>query len=86
MSSTPSPFLSHFLSEATRQSLSRVELYLQACQQTGATPVSSFLRHMGEANLNLNHYGVGPMGAKALAIVLQVGAFSAKLLPSVRHF
>ncbi|XP_044026118.1 leucine-rich repeat-containing protein 74A-like isoform X2 [Siniperca chuatsi] len=59
--------------EATnqRQSFCRAELYLQACQRTGAVPVSSFLRNMGEANLNLNHYGVGPQGAKALAIVLQ---------------
>ncbi|KAI3364322.1 hypothetical protein L3Q82_011126, partial [Scortum barcoo] len=53
------------------RSLSPTKLYLRACQQTGATPVSSFLRHLGEANLNLNHYGVGPLGAKTLAIVLQ---------------
>lgn len=75
----PPPLLSHFLSDATnqRQSSSQAELYLQACRQTGATPVSSFLRHLGEANLNLNHYGLGPLGAKALAIALQVGVFSA---------
>ncbi|XP_070705981.1 leucine-rich repeat-containing protein 74A-like [Pempheris klunzingeri] len=47
------------------------ELYLQACQRAGVIPVSSFLRHLDEANLNLNHYGVGPLGAKALAIALQ---------------
>ncbi|XP_060908693.1 leucine-rich repeat-containing protein 74A-like [Labrus mixtus] len=52
------------------QSLSPAELYLQACRQTGAVPVSSFL-NLAEADLNLNHYGVGPQGAKALAIVLQ---------------
>ncbi|XP_040920936.1 leucine-rich repeat-containing protein 74A-like [Toxotes jaculatrix] len=54
-----------------RQNLSRAELYLRACQRTGAVPVSSFLRHLGEATLNLNHYGVGPRGAKALATALQ---------------
>ncbi|XP_035535024.1 leucine-rich repeat-containing protein 74A-like [Morone saxatilis] len=54
-----------------RKSYSRAELYLHACQWTGAVPVSSFLRNLDEPNLNLNHYGVGPVGAKALAIVLQ---------------
>ncbi|XP_041815304.1 leucine-rich repeat-containing protein 74A-like [Chelmon rostratus] len=54
-----------------RQRLSRVELYLQACLQTGAVPISSFLRNLSEANLNLNHCGVGPLGAKALAIALK---------------
>ncbi|XP_070782535.1 leucine-rich repeat-containing protein 74A-like [Enoplosus armatus] len=54
-----------------RQSLSRAELYLQACRRTGAVPVSSFFRHLDEANLNLNHCDVGPRGAKALAIILK---------------
>ncbi|KAK5853003.1 hypothetical protein PBY51_006827, partial [Eleginops maclovinus] len=54
-----------------KQSLSRAELYLQACQRTGSVPVSSFLHNLADTNLNLNHYGVGPLGAKALAIVLK---------------
>ncbi|XP_034053548.1 leucine-rich repeat-containing protein 74A-like [Gymnodraco acuticeps] len=54
-----------------KQSQSRAELYLQACQRTGSVPVSSFLRNLGDTNLNLNHYGVGPLGTKALALVLQ---------------
>ncbi|XP_071335276.1 leucine-rich repeat-containing protein 74A-like isoform X2 [Trachinotus anak] len=54
-----------------RQNMSCAEVYLRACRRTGTTPISSFLRHLGEANLNLNHYGVGPLGAKALAIALQ---------------
>ncbi|XP_045916767.1 leucine-rich repeat-containing protein 74A-like isoform X2 [Micropterus dolomieu] len=57
--------------QSQRQSFSRAELYLQACRRTGTIPVSSFLHHLGEVSLNLNHYGVGPQGAKALAIVLQ---------------
>ncbi|XP_033931410.1 leucine-rich repeat-containing protein 74A-like isoform X2 [Pseudochaenichthys georgianus] len=54
-----------------KQSQSRAELYLQACQRTGSVPVSSFLRNLGDTNLNLNYYGVGPLGTKALAFVLQ---------------
>ncbi|XP_062415642.1 leucine-rich repeat-containing protein 74A-like [Pungitius pungitius] len=52
-------------------SLPAAERYLEACRQTGCVPVSSYLRQLGEANLNLNHYGIGHLGAKALAISLQ---------------
>ena len=48
------------------------ELYLWACRLTGAAPVSSFLRHSGQGPLALNHRGLGPRGAKALAIALVV--------------
>nr|XP_046229305.1 leucine-rich repeat-containing protein 74A-like isoform X4 [Scatophagus argus] len=54
-----------------RQSSSRAELYLQLCRKTGTNPVSCFLGDLSEANINLNHYGLGPLGAKALAIALQ---------------
>lgn len=65
-----------FISDATkRQNLSCADVYLQACQRIGTTPISSFLRHMNEATVNLNHYSVGPLGAKALAIALQVWPF-----------
>lgn len=67
-----SSVLSLFISDDQTQRLSRAELYLQACRQTGAVPVSSFLHNLNQANLNLNHYGVGPLGAKALAVALQV--------------
>ncbi|XP_030577982.1 leucine-rich repeat-containing protein 74A-like isoform X2 [Archocentrus centrarchus] len=52
-------------------SLSPAELYLKACRQTGVVPVSYILRHFGDATLNLNYYGLGPRGAKALAILLK---------------
>ncbi|XP_042358927.1 leucine-rich repeat-containing protein 74A-like [Plectropomus leopardus] len=52
-------------------SLSFAERYLQACQGIGTFPVSSFLRHLDEANVILNHYVMGPLGAKAVAVVLQ---------------
>uniref|UniRef100_A0A665UP76 EF-hand domain-containing protein n=1 Tax=Echeneis naucrates TaxID=173247 RepID=A0A665UP76_ECHNA len=54
-----------------KQKVSCAEVYLQACQQIGTPPISSFLRHMDEATFTLNHYAVGPLGAKALAIALQ---------------
>ncbi|XP_054871954.1 leucine-rich repeat-containing protein 74A-like [Amphiprion ocellaris] len=53
------------------QSLSRTDLYLQACRQMRTVPVSSFICHLDKTDLNWNHYGVGPQGVKALAIALQ---------------
>ncbi|XP_028997609.1 leucine-rich repeat-containing protein 74A-like isoform X2 [Betta splendens] len=40
-------------------------------QPTRTISTSSFLSYMNEAGLNLNHCGLGPTGAKALASVLQ---------------
>ncbi|XP_051793020.1 leucine-rich repeat-containing protein 74A-like [Acanthochromis polyacanthus] len=53
------------------QSLSRTELYLQACRQARTVPVSSFIRNLDKTDLNLNHYGMGPQGVKALARALE---------------
>lgn len=55
-----------------RKDLSTEELYLQACELVGVVPVRYFLRHLGSATINLNHHGLGPLGAKALAIALVV--------------
>ncbi|XP_024864135.2 leucine-rich repeat-containing protein 74A isoform X2 [Kryptolebias marmoratus] len=49
----------------------RAEVYLKACRWLGAAPVSSFLRDSGAAALNLNSYGVGRLGAEALALALK---------------
>uniref|UniRef100_A0A8C0JDS1 Leucine rich repeat containing 74A n=1 Tax=Chelonoidis abingdonii TaxID=106734 RepID=A0A8C0JDS1_CHEAB len=46
------------------------ELYLEACKLVGVMPVSYFLRNMEEPYMNLNHHGLGPHGAKAIAITL----------------
>ncbi|XP_037606044.1 leucine-rich repeat-containing protein 74A-like isoform X1 [Sebastes umbrosus] len=54
-----------------KPSLSLAERYLRACRRTGVVPASPFLRQLGEANINLNHYGLGPLGVKALAIALK---------------
>uniref|UniRef100_A0A8C1WMD7 Leucine rich repeat containing 74A n=1 Tax=Cyprinus carpio TaxID=7962 RepID=A0A8C1WMD7_CYPCA len=53
-----------------REDLSTEELYLQACKLVGVVPVRYFLRNLGSAAINLNHHGLGPLGAKALAIAL----------------
>lgn len=55
-----------------RKDLSTEELYLQACKLVGVVPVRYFLRNLGSATINLNHHGLGPLGAKALAIALVV--------------
>ncbi|XP_075782929.1 leucine-rich repeat-containing protein 74A isoform X1 [Pelodiscus sinensis] len=46
------------------------ELYLEACKLVGVVPVSYFIRNMEEPYMNLNHHGLGPKGAKAIAIAL----------------
>ncbi|XP_028253717.1 leucine-rich repeat-containing protein 74A-like [Parambassis ranga] len=54
------------------QSMSVAELYLQACQETGATPIRAVLHNLGATtSLNLNYYFMGPLRAKALAIALK---------------
>uniref|UniRef100_A0A8C9WCQ5 Leucine rich repeat containing 74A n=1 Tax=Scleropages formosus TaxID=113540 RepID=A0A8C9WCQ5_SCLFO len=61
-----------FISEEAESNphLSQTELYLQACRALGVVPVSYYLRHLGASTLNLNHHGLGPLGAKALATAL----------------
>lgn len=48
--------------------LSRAERCHKACLQSRTIPASSFLSHMGEADLNLNHCGLGPLGATVLHV------------------
>lgn len=56
----------------TVKEISTADVYLQACKLVGVVPVSYFLRNLGSATINLNHYGLGPLGGKALAIALVV--------------
>uniref|UniRef100_H3B3F3 Leucine rich repeat containing 74A n=1 Tax=Latimeria chalumnae TaxID=7897 RepID=H3B3F3_LATCH len=51
-------------------SLNEKDMYLQACKLVGVVPVSYFLRHLDNPHLNLNHHGLGPQGAKAIAIAM----------------
>nr|XP_048305237.1 leucine-rich repeat-containing protein 74A isoform X3 [Myodes glareolus] len=46
------------------------ELYLEACKLVGVVPASYFIQNMEESCMNLNHYGLGPKGTKAIAITL----------------
>ncbi|KAJ8341533.1 hypothetical protein SKAU_G00338240 [Synaphobranchus kaupii] len=56
--------------EKNKKEMSTADVYLRACQMVGVVPVSYFLRNLGNATLNLNHHGLGPLGCKALAIAL----------------
>lgn len=44
--------------------------YIEACKKLGVVPVSYFLRHMNDADLQLKHHGLGPIGMKAVAASL----------------
>lgn len=44
--------------------------YKEACKQCGVIPVSYFLRHMQDTELVMKHHGLGPAGAKAIAVSL----------------
>ncbi|XP_030339079.1 leucine-rich repeat-containing protein 74A [Strigops habroptila] len=46
------------------------ELYLEACRLMEVVPVSYFIQNMAKSYINLNHYGLGPKGVKAIAIAL----------------
>ncbi|NXG30804.1 LR74A protein, partial [Dromaius novaehollandiae] len=47
-----------------------IELYLEACRLLEAVPVSHFIQNLAKPYINLNHHGLGPKGAKAIAIAL----------------
>uniref|UniRef100_A0A8C3RLW8 Leucine rich repeat containing 74A n=1 Tax=Chelydra serpentina TaxID=8475 RepID=A0A8C3RLW8_CHESE len=62
-----------FVSVDTERSFATMkgaELYLEACKLVGVVPVSYFIRNIEEPYMNLNHHGLGPKGAKAIAIAL----------------
>ncbi|XP_055361616.1 leucine-rich repeat-containing protein 74A isoform X2 [Betta splendens] len=50
--------------------MSTADVYLQACRLLGVVPVSCFIRNLDSTTLTLTHYGLGPLGCKALAIAL----------------
>ncbi|CAH1791949.1 unnamed protein product [Owenia fusiformis] len=45
-------------------------LYMETCKELGVVPVSYFLRHMNGEDIKMKHHGLGPLGAKALAVPL----------------
>ena len=48
--------------------------YIQSCKTLGIIPASYFTRKIqaGETHICMNHHGIGPKGAKAVAIALTV--------------
>ncbi|XP_033123315.1 leucine-rich repeat-containing protein 74B-like isoform X2 [Anneissia japonica] len=53
--------------------------YIEACRINGVIPVSYVLRHITDAELTMKHHGLGPAGAKALAIALVSNTTISKL-------
>ena len=54
--------------------------YLQACRDSGVIPVSYFHRNMQEPEVDIKHHGLGPMGAKAIAIALVVSIVEREII------
>ena len=49
--------------------------YIEACKHFGVIPITSFLNNMTEREMNLQFYGIGSKGAKAMAAALLVTLF-----------
>ena len=46
--------------------------YIHICNQTGTIPASYFLRHKQDTHFRMRYHGLGPLGAKAIALPLKV--------------
>ena len=46
--------------------------YFELCKRLDSTPVSYFIKHMGDTEINLAYHGIGTKGAKAVAGALVV--------------
>ena len=53
--------------------------YKEACAQLGIIPVSFVLEHITEEEVNIKHHGLGPSGAKAIAIALMRNTTTTKV-------
>ena len=47
-------------------------IYLDSCKNAKVIPVSYFIRHMFDSELEMKHHGLGPDGVKPLAVALVV--------------
>ncbi|WAR18831.1 LR74A-like protein [Mya arenaria] len=45
--------------------------YIYQCNETGVIPASYFLRHINNTTFRMRYHGLGPLGAKAIAIPLK---------------
>ena len=68
-------YLDEAISEAFDVVQVNKEKYVKACKECGVVPASYFLRNMTNVRLNMSHHGLGPKGAKAIAIGLMVGIY-----------
>jgi len=56
--------------ERTNYDTTGREVYVNQCRTLNIIPVSYFLRHMQTTEINMPHHGLGPKGAKAIALAL----------------
>lgn len=47
------------------------EVYLEACQSNNIVPSSKFLKQCSKENIELNHYGLGDSGTRAICTALE---------------
>lgn len=50
---------------------SQEKKYIHMCNETGTIPISYFLRHIKDTKFRMRYHGLGPMGAKAIAVPLK---------------
>ena len=55
------------------------EVYLWACEYTGSVPVAPYIRSMDMEVCDLDSYGIGTKGCKALAVSLIINTHITKL-------
>ena len=71
----PAIALSYFFSEGKEEyDVTGRATYIQACRDSGVIPVSYFHRKLQQPEIDIKHHGLGPMGAKAIAIALVVSS------------
>lgn len=46
-------------------------IYMKACRKLGIIPCRLFLRHISDEEIDISHYNIGPIGAKAVAKTLK---------------
>ena len=67
-------FTSTSADEKAEYDATGAKIYLESCETLGIVPASYFLRTLQaqDPQINMSHHGVGPKGAKAIAVALTV--------------
>lgn len=58
-------------SNEIKEDSSQEKKYIHICNETGTIPITYFLRHIKDTKFRMRYHGLGPLGAKALAIPLR---------------